>query len=1043
MSKAKDEKFTNRDLVRKLLLRGPLKAARILIYFGAYGVAKQVLKVPGKFYGEDTRVLHLRAEAHEASGDFAAGASFRARRLKVFLPKAVKKQDLVEVLKNMAELERTLLSGPYSAGRMVADHLVTEEGRKHLERSAIKARKRFKESAFLSHLITLCRAKQGEYRKASDALVAEIATPHDAPKQLVERREKLLQSTWRAVDHIAREQMDWADQSSSYKDLIRRAEGRGECQQAKSPTALGTEARFDVPDNGKVVSAAQTPFKEQMLQAGEREEYLKICKAELDTAKTLPAKLRAIEEMLRTGVRHIPDYSGSYELADDCLQALTPDLRGLMSSDTLSDHVKATDTVMTLCTWLSLTQRLNRTDEEAEIVEFLLGLSERDDLLAALWPVPSFIVRNDDFSEYAARIASKLEDSTPKINRDMQHYFRWAMTAREYAKADAFFERLPKNLARRHGLLYYANILQRQARFKEALKIVREVHGQLLANPSAVNGWSSYSLIKRTGELKFLLETAKIYQSVEQPKNPKGVVLIAPRNIDHLRRYPLVVLLEFKRRGWAVVPIVEGLLPYEATGNAAIDVMNGAIGANTRLSLEALDVMDPVEDFLFYPENGSLNWGEIDLSHSIWEDAAINRRRHSVDYSCPELQQYLGNLADWTKAMARVLQYARGFSNDTGTKIASISLFSYRLPDSLFRAYCNFAGDADTFFYLAAANGYQNYFTNFSTNVSQRFVLRNMTRYPHVRSASFPLPENFEIYYRERQGDLPEILERFATITKVKRSTEGSSGRPPEADALDQRIEAWRARGGKVVCAFGKVVCDSGVPFDGGPVHYDMKDWINHCVRAVRDSTTLLLIKPHPHELNNQIATFPTEYFEDLIEEPFGENVAFLGHRWFDIHDMKERMDLGLIYNGTTTIELGLLEIPCLLAGHFAPIDYPIGHVQPQTKEEFEAFVRFEKPVNVAPDLRERAAVWLDYMANDNFTQPYRFHARPVTNKVLYPPYWFEDDLKRYKAGKDTAVSELIGRALGERFEPGHTSPPTPEKFPARVKAPFVGRKRA
>ncbi|WP_239368787.1 hypothetical protein [Epibacterium sp. MM17-32] len=952
-------------------------------------------------------MLHTRAKVHESRGEYDRGAELRARRLRELLPKHVKRKDFVAILEIMAELERTYRAGQYQAGRLIAQQLVSEPGRKRLLRCALKARKRFKESAFLTHLIALCRAMDNNYHAANRSLVHAIAHPFDAPEALVSRRFKLLQSTWRAVDQIAREQMDWADEGGAYRRIF----------SAKAPNVSGQVVTASDIETDSKAEKQFLSFKEYALQGRDREGYLKICDAEFAAARALGGKLQAVEDMMRTGIRHVPDYTSSYDLARTRLHDLAPELENLFSEDALQKDMVAT--VLALCSWLNLARRLGIVDTEARIIAQLKGLSERDELLPALWPAPAAIARSDGYIDCAAQIAGKLERLPPKINRDMQFYFRWAMIARAYDKADAFFAALPKSMRRRHGLLYYANILQRQGRFKEALEIVGEVHGQILSNPSALNGYTNYSLIKRAGELRFLIETAKIFTSVPQPRDPKGVVLIAPRNIDHLRRYPLMVLLEFKKRGWAVVPLVEGLLPRELTGDASIDVMNGAISPTIRLRKKAREVMPDVTDFHVDIRSGLLRWGDIDLSHPVWEDAAINRRRYSINYDCPELQRYLGGLADWTRSMARVLQYARAHQRQSGRKTACISLFSYRLPDALFRFFCDKHGDAESFFYLAAANGYQNYFTNFSTNVSQRFVLRNMTENPHVRSASFPLPENFEKYYHEKQAEIPEILQRFAPITKVKRSTEGTSGRPVEADELDQRIRSWRARGGKVVCAFGKVVCDSGVPFDGGPAHADMKDWINHCVRAVQGTDTLLLIKPHPHELNNQIATFPTEYFRDLIDEPLGDNAVFLGHRWFDIHDMKDRMDLGLIYNGTTTVELGLLGIPCVLAGHYAPIDYPIGHFQPANREEFEACLRFEKTVEVAPDLVERAAVWLDYMANDNFTQSYRFHARPVTNKVLYPPYWFKEDLDSYRAGQSPAVAELIGRALGERSEPG------------------------
>jgi hypothetical protein len=45
-----------------------------------------------------------------------------------------------------------------------------------------------------------------------------------------------------------------------------------------------------------------------------------------------------------------------------------------------------------------------------------------------------------------------------------------------------------------------------------------------------------------------------------------------------------------------------------------------------------------------------------------------------------------------------------------------------------------------------------------------------------------------------------------------------------------------------------------------------------------------------------------------------------------DLQDLDGLIDIGVIYNGTSAAELGLLGIPCVLCGHFAPIDYPIGH---------------------------------------------------------------------------------------------------------------------
>ena len=975
---------------RRLLLRAPLTFSKRCLDTGRHGMASWVLALVARLYPDEVRVMHLRAIAAEHQGKQAMAAQLRAARLRVLVVPLIAKRDYTGILIVMAEMERTHLSIQFKAGQFIAKALVTEEGRRTLLVSAQKARKRFRESAYLSHVISLCEAMDGDYRKAARRLVDEIDTPHAAPPELMEKRRKILQQSWRVVDLIARERMDWTEDDAPE----RQAEGG--------------------PGSGVPVA-----FKEKALQERQRDTYLSLCDADFRGAKHLAKKLRAIEEMLRMGIRHSPDYSETFALARHRLTGMADDLEPLFSTGAGASAKGVESVVDDLCAYLRLARRLGLTGPAARIVAHLEDLSLNAELAAVLWPAPGVIAKDSACLDVAERIMARVEQHPPKANRDARDYFRWAAEANRYDKADAFYAALPKALLRRHGLLYYVNILQRQGRFSEGLTILTDVHGQLLANPSLLNAFSNHSLIKRHGELRFLIETERLYASVEQPKDPKAVVLIAPRNIDQLRRYPLMVLLEFKRQGWAVVPLVEGLLPRELTGDPAIDVMNGAISATCRLSDAADLTMPEIKDFVADPATGTLRWGEMDLSHPVWEDAAINRRRYSIVWDCPELQHYLGNLMTWTAVIGRVLDYAKGQHDQTGRKTACMSLVNSRIPDALFRFYCAHRGDPEGFFFLHAANGYQNYFSNFSTNISQRFVLRNMTKVPHVRSASFPIPEYFDAYYAENTARIPQIMDRFAGITKVKRSTGGTKRRPPEAIAVDERIAAWRAKGGKVACAFGKVVCDSGVPHDGGPAHRSMKDWINHSVRAVAGSGTLLLIKPHPHELNNEISTFPTEYFRDLIDAPLGENAVFLGHRWFDMDDMRERMDLGLVYNGTTAIELGLMGIPAVLTGDFAPVDYPIGHVVPKDRAEYEAYLRFEKPAIVAEDIRERAAVWLDYMANEAFTQSYRFHARPVTNKVLYPPYWFRDDLMKNAKAPAPEVLELAGRAMGARMEPG------------------------
>src|SRR5690606_15818090 len=153
----------------------------------------------------------------------------------------------------------------------------------------------------------------------------------------------------------------------------------------------------------------------------------------------------------------------------------------------------------------------------------------------------------------------------------------WAMLAREFEDAESVFVRLKPGLRRSAASLYYVNILQRQSRFTEALNLLKEINASILSKAGSVSPVNHWNLIRRYGELSFLRATSNVYVKARQPSDPAGVIFIAPRNIDQLRKYPLVVLMELKRMGWAVVPLVEGLLPREMTGRSEIDLLHGCI----------------------------------------------------------------------------------------------------------------------------------------------------------------------------------------------------------------------------------------------------------------------------------------------------------------------------------------------------------------------------------------------------------------------------------------------------------------------------------
>src|SRR6056297_3473755 len=278
--------------MRKVAAKVLHLAARVTRRLGLTGPARRLLGRLLRRGPRDPEFLRAMAKAAEVTGDDAASARYRAERLRHLMPRHLRSGNLIEVLELMAEMERTGLAAQFSAGKLLADQLVTAEGRARLLEAAQTARGRFQESVFLSHLITLCQAMGGDHVKAGQALAHEIKTLPQSPEWLKARRFRLLEQSWRVVDLIARESMDWSDDAEGYENLAAKTQSS-----ASLPLRQGAE---------QVLS-----FKEHALQGRLRETYLEICDQEFSRATELQARLAAIEAMLRTSIRHIPDYSAS------------------------------------------------------------------------------------------------------------------------------------------------------------------------------------------------------------------------------------------------------------------------------------------------------------------------------------------------------------------------------------------------------------------------------------------------------------------------------------------------------------------------------------------------------------------------------------------------------------------------------------------------------------------------------------------------------------------------------------------------------------
>lgn len=964
------------------------RLSSVLLNAGFHEPALNLLKKLDQCSPEDPIILsHLVSAATEAGRPEAAG-DYEAQLQRLLAVRAVSAEldhdKLVALLEAAGRLSELNLEIPRKASRMIA-RLLADADRSDLLISACEeATRRHPASVLITYAYAFALARGENFDRANAVVKAAVrASKTDPTVRDLGRDQSRFAKILRMVDAISRDKMAWSAKEAS-----------AQVETTAEATAVTTEA---------------------LLQARMQAPYLEACWTNFETAANAPEKITAIRAMIRQGLRREPSYHDAYDQARRAYSAIREEWAPLLRGCAALDGMDATAGAKLLIQIHRLAEDLGFIEDAKLVEQALVSAVGQRQNRTMLWAIADALVRID--SAHAELTASRIAAApAPRKEHEIRSLLSWALHSRRHDVAHEFFKTAPTTVRQSYVVYEYVRILQREGRFARALALCDEICATLVQRPAQFDPWRHWSLVRRADELRFLQETTVWFNQVPQPREPKGIVMLAPRNAQQLTKYPLVVLMELKRQGWAIIPLVQGVMPHEKTGDSRIDKFIGCITQDGQIDPERIHAFEEIDDLVADLPKGRLAWAGTDMSQVLWEEAAINRRRFHVDFTCPALQPFLGRLVDWTRVIGTALHTARREFAGMRLRAGTIVPFQARLPDAIVRFYCQERGDPSQFFCIHATNGYENYFANFSRPYSMKAGLRNVTAHPELRTASFPVPKDFMAWYEARKAFGAENLASVQAVTEVRRAAREEATPPPEALAFKERVREWKDGGGRVVCMFGKVVCDLAAPTDGGPAHSNMKDWINHTVDSVRGSRTLLLIKPHPHELRDEIATFLTERLTDLIEGDLPSNVVIAHPDWFDLKDITELVDLGVIYNGTTAIELGLVRVPAVLCSNYAPIDYPIGHVVPRDRDHYRKLLRFDEAASVPDDLAERAAAWIHYMSGERLAVPYRYHFRPLTNKLESSPHWFEEDIVNYLDNGDPYVSALSRRITMELY---------------------------
>ncbi|OAM81232.1 hypothetical protein [Devosia elaeis] len=508
--------------------------------------------------------------------------------------------------------------------------------------------------------------------------------------------------------------------------------------------------------------------------------------------------------------------------------------------------------------------------------------------------------------------------------------------------------------------------------------------------------------------LSFLAETSDWLAKVDQPERPNGVVLLASLNCYNTLAMVTPALIEMKRRGFAVGSLMSGVLNQRPPENMHPEL--GSLFNCIHRNREDGQVSLAWE----------VDWSErrvmcggINYYQGIYERLSTIYRRATIFIEEEPIASTFMSLLKRCDYVLRACQKVEAAAENSEAPIILLGSNSHVAPYSVIRDFC-LGKSLPNLRYVTCNVAYENYYSNLGGKYSRSMAVVDMTLHRECRAPFLAIKSRFDRWYTEF-GRSDAVRERFDNLLSANRSGKAIGS----DDEIGRTIQTAREEGRKVVCCFGKILCDLSVPYDGGPAHLDMIDWINHSINiaAKHPNDILLLIKPHPHELRPEIALELTEQLRDVCPPNLPENVVFLGHRDFNIGDLAPMLDTAVLWNGTSSLELTGLGVPVVMAAHFGRHDYPLDLIYPSSRTDYETLLTEPLP---APneDLRWRAMALLHYMGTKDVAIPNEYSLRPITNDRVGIPSWAEEKMSAYVANGDPYMTLAVDRML----EGVHTS---------------------
>ena len=578
-------------------------------------------------------------------------------------------------------------------------------------------------------------------------------------------------------------------------------------------------------------------------------------------------------------------------------------------------------------------------------------------------------------------------------------YFKSTGNLPEFFK---YFEHLPTDIRSNEKVLgVYARLLREMGLFERSRLCYLDlaIKSRTIAKRTSVE--------TEINKIEFCQQSSFILNSTPQPTLPKGVIFLASQTCFNTLAMMVPSLVELKKRGYAVVNLLEGMTEHQPTGLDFIDQFSGIIP----LGLSFNDFKNEWE--IDWPRR-KITSRQINFYQGFYERLSTYSRRFNVDINEPSINRAFRENLIRSDTCLHICESIFSEVVSRGMPTSFVSGNSHVTPFSIFRDFARHKNHPLLNF-VNCNVAYESYFSNLGSKFANTMCVTDMTLYPNTRSPFLARKDQFDFWY-EANKDNPILVEKANNLINMNRV---GSVTDVNAAEIIEFIKTQKACGKKIICAFGKVPVDLNVPYDGGPAHTDMADWINHTIDICNESDDLvLLVKPHPHELRPEIALDLVESFHDLITAELSGNVKLLGHKDINVHTLAPYLDLAILYNGSSSLELAAQGIPVLMTSFFGRYDYPVELNYPASREGYREFLLSMNYSVPSDENKKRAAFLICYLGTDEISILNQYSLRQLTNDKIGIPQWDKDKINYFLDNGDPKM-ELIASRIVEKFELG------------------------